>query len=258
MTRPMSQSSSPSPEPPLTHRLTGRTRLGARLGSFHFSAVELLITLVILLISAPFVAEFKQGEVIDAVLITALLVASVLAVGGSRRTFLRMSLLAGPALLFKWLHQLRPDLVSPGWFLAVALCFCSLVVWELLRFALRATRVNNEVLCASIAAYLMLGLIFAFGYMLTANLNPQAFAFTVPGAGKPVMNGQTAFYYSYVTLSTVGYGDIVPVSPLARTMSMTEAITGLLYTAVLIARLVALQTSNAVAAPDRNVDSDET
>ncbi len=57
------------------------------------------------------------------------------------------------------------------------------------------------------------------------------------------MEGFNAFYFSFITLSTVGYGDITPVSKVARMLAATEAMTGLLYVAVLIARLVALYSS---------------
>lgn len=57
------------------------------------------------------------------------------------------------------------------------------------------------------------------------------------------MNGFTGFYFSFITLSTVGYGDITPVSRIARWLAALEAMTGLLYVAVLISRLVALYSS---------------
>ena len=57
------------------------------------------------------------------------------------------------------------------------------------------------------------------------------------------MDGFNAFYFSFITLSTVGYGDITPVSRIARWLAAMEAMTGLLYVAVLIARLVALYRS---------------
>ncbi|OAI40873.1 hypothetical protein AYO41_01740 [Verrucomicrobia bacterium SCGC AG-212-E04] len=240
------------------HRLAARFRLGIHLGSFRFSAIHLLVALVILLISSPLLEKLQHGDLIETILLTIVLVSSVLAVGGNRRSVLLMSLLALPALFLKWFSQLRPDLISTSWFFAAAMFFCAFIVWRLLRFVLHCDRVNNEVLAASLTAYLMLGLVFAFAYMLAAQQNPRSFVFTTPGFTDEEMRGHNAIYFSYVTLSTVGYGDIVPVSPTVRTLAMSEAITGLLYIAVLVARLVALQTSSPPPPTVRDVDRDET
>src|SRR5207253_10002717 len=81
-------------------------------------------------------------------------------------------------------------------------------VVNLLRFVLRASSVDGEVLCASISAYLMLGLIWTMAYWLVEQLTPGAFAFNTTTGTKETMEGFNAFYFSFITLSTVGYGDI--------------------------------------------------
>jgi len=117
------------------------------------------------------------------------------------------------------------------------------VIGHLLYFVLRAPVVTVEVLCASIAAYLMLGLTWTVAYWLVDQLTPGgAFSFNTP-RGSRSMNGFTGFYFSFITLSTVGYGDITPVSQAARWLAAMEAMTGLLYVAVLIARLVSLYST---------------
>ena len=246
-----------SPDSPHKPRMASRFRLGSRFGAIHFSSVHLLVSLVVLLVMAPFFEHFQSGDAIESILVTLVLVLSVLAVGGSRRTIFGMFALAGPALAFKWLNQIRPDLVSPAWFLFGALAFCIVVIWRLLRFVLHSLRVDNEVLCASISAYLLLGLIWAFGYMLIGLGNPDAFVFTNPHAVREAMNPRNAFYFSYVTLSTVGYGDIVPFSGGARVLAMTEALAGMMYVAVLIARLVALQTATLTQGGPHHPDNEK-
>ena len=124
-----------------------------------------------------------------------------------------------------------------------SLVFILFVEFHLLRFVLRAPRVNSEVLLAGIAAYLMLGLCWTFAYLLAARMVPGSFAFTAGPSTGQSMVGFNSLYFSFITLSTVGYGDIVPVSPAARMLAMTEAMTGTIYVAVLISRLVALYTS---------------
>jgi hypothetical protein len=86
----------------------------------------------------------------------------------------------------------------------------------MLRFVLRAPVVTVEVLCGSIAAYLMLGLMWTVAYWLVDQLTPGgAFSFNTNGGGESI-NGFTGFYFSFITVSTVGYGDITPVSRTAR------------------------------------------
>ncbi|PYL60471.1 MAG: hypothetical protein DMF31_04465 [Verrucomicrobia bacterium] len=103
--------------------------------------------------------------------------------------------------------------------------------------------VTSEVLCASISAYLMLGLIWTLAYWLVDRLTPGgAFSFNT-NTGEHSINGFTGFYFSFITLSTAGYGDITPVSKIARWLAAMEAMTGLLYVAVLIARLVSLYST---------------
>ena len=89
----------------------------------------------------------------------------------------------------------------------------------------------------------MLGLMWTMAYWLVDQLTPGgAFSFNT-NAGTQSMNGFTGFYFSFITLSTVGYGDITPVSRIARWLAAMEAMTGLLYVTVLIARLVSLYSA---------------
>ena len=94
--------------------------------------------------------------------------------------------LAIPAIAGRWINHFRPDLVPPPVFLVAGLALIAFVVANLLRFVLRAPSVNTEVLCASISAYLMLGLLWTIAYWLVAQVTPNAFAFnTAAGQNRP-------------------------------------------------------------------------
>jgi voltage-gated potassium channel len=208
-----------------------------------FSSVQLLIALAVLLICAPFVEEVEGGHLILSVLFSLVLIAAVFAVANRKRTLVIALVLAVPAIAGRWINHFRPDLVSSVVFLVCALLLLAFVIGHLLHFVLRAPIVNMDVLCASIAAYLMLGLTWTVAYWLVDQVTPGgAFAFNT-GGGTQSMNGFTGFYFSFITLSTVGYGDITPVSRVARWLAAIEAMTGLLYVAVLIARLVSLYSN---------------
>jgi voltage-gated potassium channel len=211
-----------------------------RLRFRRFSTVQLLIALAVLLICAPFLEELEGGHLILSVLFSLVLLAAVFAVADRKRTLAIAVVLAVPAITARWINQFRPDLVHPAVFLICALLLLAFVIGHLLHFMLSAPVVTVEVLCASIAAYLMLGLMWTVAYWLVDQLTPGgAFSFNT-NRGAQSMNGFTGFYFSFITLSTVGYGDITPVSQAARLLAAMEAMTGLLYVAVLIARLVSL------------------
>ena len=227
-----------TPQPPEPQSAAPR-----RIGLHRFSAAEFLVALVLLFVVSPFVELIPGGNLIEAVLITLVLIMGVLAVGRRRRTLVVAGILALPVFIGKWVNHFRPDLVPSEVFLVTGLLFAIYVEAHLLGFILRAPRVNSEVLCAGISAYLLLGLSWSFAYLLVAQLAPDAFFLNNGTTTGHSLHGADAFYFSLITLSTVGYGDIIPVSNVARMLAAMEAITGSLFVAVLIARLVALYSS---------------
>ncbi len=220
-----------------------------RVGAFRFSAVELLVALVLLFVSAPLVEDLPGGDLIEVILLTLVMVSAVLAVGGRRRTLIVALLLLSPALGGKWANHLRPDLMPPVVFLASGVVFFGFIVANLLRFIMRAPRVDTNVLCAGLSGYLLLGLLWIPMYVMVSRLNPGAFAFPAGSSAGATLDGFSAFYFSFITLCTIGFGDITPVSKAARMLAVTEAIAGLFYVAVLISRLVALHSSSGQSEP---------
>jgi Ion channel len=107
-----------------------------------------------------------------------------------------------------------------------------------LRFALRARRVDAEHVYAALAAYLLAGVFGGVLYQEIERHWPGSFATgDAPLTDFPVSTG---IYFSFVTLATLGYGDVVPKSEVARGIAIVEAIAGQLYLAVMVARLVSI------------------
>jgi hypothetical protein len=92
----------------------------------------------------------------------------------------------------------------------------------------------------AVAIYLMLALIWGSLYQVVSLVDPNAFSGNGVAPGLPLRR-QTLYYFSFITLTTVGYGDVTPVAPLARSLAMLEALTGQLFPVILIARLVAME-----------------
>ena len=222
-------------------------------GVFRFSVVYFLCALVLNMLVSPFVDQFPGGFLVATVLMTLVFLSALLAIGGRLRTIVGVVLVA-PALVGEWLSYWQPDLPSSVMIRGSGVLFIGYVVLEFLRFVLRAPRVDFGVLCAGIATYLMLGLLWSFAYILVDRLIPNSFVFTVGPVSSHSMNNFNALYFSFTTLSTVGYGDIVPLSGVARMLAMVEAVFGMFYVTLLIARLVSLYSSKG---PLETVNSEE-
>lgn len=129
----------------------------------------------------------------------------------------------------------------------------SFVVYEVLRQVLAAGQVDADRLYGAVAGYLVIGLAFASAFETLHFCKPEAFNLPV----EDVDQAEALSYFSLVTLSTVGYGDIVPKIPEARVLAVFEAILGQLYLAVLMARLVGLHLSHSSALEPTAVDVPE-
>ena len=103
-------------------------------------------------------------------------------------------------------------------------------------------RINLHRIQGAVAVYLLLGVIWAGAYRLVMEVAPAAF--NPPPAGDEATLMSRLVYFSFVTLTTVGYGDVTAVYPAARSLALLEALTGQLFPAVLIARLVSLEVSH--------------
>lgn len=217
----------------------------------------LLGALVLLLLSAPVVrllAAVFHPKLALVTLSTAfgvVLLSAVFAVNQSRRSVLFALTLAVPGF---FLHEL--DAVFDGnamlgashLFSAVFLAYTILLI---LRFIFSSRRVTYSTICASLCAYLLIGVFWANVYSLTAIVDPDSFRFGLveaDGSGTMRFGGAHSIYpiyYSFVTLTTLGYGDIVPTSSAARMFAAVEAVMGQVYLAVLVARLVGLQITQS-------------
>ncbi len=133
-------------------------------------------------------------------------------------------------------------------YLIAAVCYLLLfgfVTWEEFRAVLRQRVVSAETISMSISVYLLMGITWGLLYVVIYLRHPQAFNF--PSSTAP--HGDTIFptlvYFSFATISTVGFGDITPVLMQARYAAVAEGITGQFYLAILVARLVGMYMSSS-------------
>lgn len=200
----------------------------------------LLFSLLGLALLEPILAslELVGAKPLLNIFLTIILFSSVNAVSQNKRLFIITLCLGIPAFGSRWIVHFLGS--SPAVILtiqATTVIFLFVIAGTILSYALKQGAVTGEKISASVCVYLLVGLLWAFLYSLTFHLQPGSFQLESPQLSEFV-------YYSFITLSTLGYGDIIPLSPPARALSYVEAITGQLYLTVLVARLVGLHIAN--------------
>lgn len=126
--------------------------------------------------------------------------------------------------------------------LIIFLLFIGMAIVESLRQVALSTEISVNRLVGAVGVYLMLGMIWALMYSLLYSFHPEALTILETGGGAPSLVHW--LYYSFVTLTTLGYGDILPISATARTLAYAEALFGQLYVAILVAGLVSAYISD--------------
>jgi hypothetical protein len=170
------------------------------------------------------------------VLLGANMLAAVIPIGDRvwRQGLLVLFGLALAARLIAWLLH-WPEVSTGG--LGGWIIIAMVAAVSSLRFSLRSATVTSEHLYAALSAYLLAGLFFGVGYWIIGTTWTGSFAVAGTGA-EGGLSQLGAIYFSFVTLATLGYGDIVPRTDAARGIAIAEAVLGQLYLAVMVARLV--------------------
>ncbi len=193
------------------------------------------------------------GPIIDspAVRLLTSLVFSLLMVTGvfamSRRPLVRYlaGLAAFAAITLRWLTHIMPTPAVRRWSsLALLVFMATLTVVLLVKVFMDDRPVTGNRIRGAIAAYLLFGVTWSILYGLVDQLLPHAFNISAGGADYNPEAQESLAYYSFVTLTTLGYGDITPTHDISRMFAVMEALTGQLYPATLLARLVSLEVSH--------------
>jgi len=166
----------------------------------------------------------------------ACLMVTCIVAGASTRRLLVVGLTLGiPAVGLLFVPGQASSIAAGSLSIATLVFICAVI----LRRIFNHPDVSMATVSASLVVYMALGVVWSQAYSMVERLVPGSF--TGLTGTDAVLVQRDLFYYSYVTLATLGYGDINPVSPVARSLAITEAIVGQLYLVVLVAGLVGMR-----------------
>jgi len=201
----------------------------------------LLVTILLFFTLRPLLSDLVSVSFLMEIFFSLVLFSGIYAASDSKGKFVTALFLAIPTFLAEWSSRFAQipfvDMVK----LVLTIVFLGYTAILILLFIYRQKKVTAELIAGAVCVYFLLGLLWGSIYPLLEAVHPGSFAI-------PQETGEdnTRFiYYSFVTLTTLGYGDITPLTAPARSFSILEAMIGQLYLAVLIARLVGTHVSQS-------------
>jgi len=203
----------------------------------------LLFSLLVLGASSGF-ATTGLGEVLGNIAASAVLLAGLVSMYRNRILLVVGCVLLVPALAARWtFFWLQASALAPVSIL-FSLLFAGFNAGALFVYIQRRGSPTNDTVYGGICVYVLLGYCFALVFMLLEILVPGSFYFAhEPPVGIPQIESQL-IYFSFSTLTTVGFGDITPLAAPAKSFAMIEAVVGPMFVAVFLARLVGVRTSS--------------
>ena len=209
---------------------------GPRFSLFGFATrSRAFVLLFALLVQLLFSGMYHEGQIIPNLLRAAVLMAAIFMTADQKNHLIIGLILGIPALILVSTHhnfenEIR-DWITYGNVLGLYL----FIIYLMLAQIFKAKIITLNTIGLALCTYIMLGTVWILFYTPVLALDPNAFTHPIAEDPDPI---HTLTYFSYVTLCTLGYGDISPVSNLARNLAILEAVTGTLFLAVLISRLV--------------------
>jgi len=214
------------------------------LSSTQYKMFNFMVSILLLLILSAVLEGVKYGYLVLNTISSIVFFVGVYAVGSTRRKLLVLIILGLPWFLSEWTFTKSPETIF------TSVLFFVFVTITILEHILKSEEVTIDTLYGAVCVYLLLGIMWTSIYGFLEYIHPGAVFRDSSGEINAKMSTNELLYYSYTTLTTLGYGDITSVTPLGRILSVLEAVFGQLYIAFLVARVVSIYTANAIRKKD--------
>jgi len=203
---------------------------------------SLLVSLLLLFTLRPFMEGLINISLLMDVFITFILISGIYAASEKKEVLIVALAFAVPAFAGSWsLLFMESSSLQIMTKVSSALFFVYTAT-ILIFYLFKAKDVTSDIIIGAICAFFLIGLMWANLFEILQIFHPNAFHFSQGGS----INTNSFIYYSFVTLTTLGYGDITPSISSAKSLSVLEAVTGQIYMAVVVARLVGLHIAQSM------------
>ena len=206
---------------------------------FNHRMIFFLAAILCMIIGSPFLDEIFQYSVIPDIFLTIILVSGIYAISGEKKHIFIALVMAAPMFFSIWsayFYQNLKLLIIGESFGAL---FIGFVISLLIKFVFKQHEITNEVIYAAVVIYLLMAIMWSFAYLILEYFYPASFSI-------PEDSSRGVFrylYFSFVTITTLGYGDVLPLTPKASSLVILEAVTGQIYLVVIVAWLVGMHVS---------------
>lgn len=204
--------------------------------------ISLFVSLLLLILVAPAFIDRPYGELILDGLSLVILLTSIFSIRENKKPLAFLVVIAFFILFLTLLKgQFGGALEMAD--LVLTILFYNCIAGLIIHSILSEKEMTRDLIFGALCAYLLIGVSFAALYRVVEILHPGSFIYSIP-ISSSVVAAHDLVYFSFTCLSTVGFGDIVPLSPQAKAVIILEEITGVFYLAVLVARLVGNMSSS--------------
>lgn len=202
----------------------------------------LMGALIAVIFFYPFAEGSDKSEYIFSGLMTVILFLALYAVIDRKHHFRIAFVLLLPAISLLWARAVfsgSPELIVGS--TLTSILFFGVIIAMIVHRILTTPHINRDTIYGAVSVYLLIGLLWASMYATAAEMTPDAFSYSAGAAlpGNSLTFGNI-LYFSFITLSTTGYGDIIPTIRITQSLAMVEAITGVIFIAVFVSRLVGI------------------
>jgi hypothetical protein len=204
-----------------------------------FVILECLI--VGLLVLVPILNRFTPARIFLDILLTAITIFMVYTISHKKGQVIVGLFLAIVMLASLWLQYVYPNIGIAAVGMIAGVLFTAVVITSVMVFMFESEEVNKETIYAAILLYLLIGLMWAFIYTFLELVEPASFNIDLSRPEGYLLVFQ---YFSFVTITTLGYGDVTPVTEVAKAFAVLEAVVGQLYLVIIVAWLVGTYKSN--------------